>query len=140
MASTKRPLVVHIDAKESPLELERQALAGIDYHIVSIPVSSEGEVNEAIKNATVFLNDHSPVTANIVQQLPECRMIIRHGHGCDTVNVDVCTEAGIIVTNITGSPEIGWATIRRRDGEEAARLLRGQRPDVFVNPEVLGRV
>ena len=103
MASTKRPLVVHIEATESTLELERQALAGIDCYIVSIPVSSEGEIIEAIKNATVVLNDLSPVTSNMVGQLADCRMIIRYGHGYDTVDVDACTEAGIIVTNIAGS-------------------------------------
>jgi D-3-phosphoglycerate dehydrogenase / 2-oxoglutarate reductase len=97
------PLIVHIDATESPLELERIALAGIDCEIVSIPVSSEGEIIEAAKEATVLLNDHSPVTAAMVDQLENCKLIIRYGHGYDTVDVDACTEAGIIVTNIAGS-------------------------------------
>ena len=46
----------------------------------------------------------------------------------------VCTP------HIAGSSKIGWATIRRRAGEEAARFLRGERPEVIVNPEVLGRL
>ena len=103
MQSSGRPLVVHIDRVESPLELERLALAGIDCEIVSVPVSSEGEIIEAIKDATVVLNNHSPVTANMVEQLTKCKLIIRYGHGYDTVDVDACTEAGIIVTNIAGS-------------------------------------
>ena len=41
--------------------------------------------------------------ANMVDQLTNCKMIIRYGHGYDTVDVDACTEAGIIVTNIAGS-------------------------------------
>ena len=98
-----KPLVVHIDAKESPLELERIALAGIDCEIVSVAVSSEGEIIEAVKNATVILNDHSPVTRLMVDELENCKLIIRYGHGYDTVDVDACTEAGIIVTNIAGS-------------------------------------
>jgi D-3-phosphoglycerate dehydrogenase len=97
------PLVVHIDAKESPLELERNALAGIDCEIVSVAVASEGEIIEAVKNATVILNDHSPVNRAMVDQLENCKLIIRYGHGYDTVDVDACTEAGIIVTNIAGS-------------------------------------
>lgn len=101
--SQQTPLVVHIDRQESTLELERKALAGIDCEIVSVAVSSEGEIIEAIKEATVVLNDHSPVTANMVSQLPNCKMIIRYGHGYDTVDVDACTEAEIIVTNIAGS-------------------------------------
>jgi D-3-phosphoglycerate dehydrogenase len=103
MPNQNPPLVVHIDATESPLELERVALAGIDCEIISIAVSSEGEIIEAVKDATVILNDHSPVTAAMVDQLTNCKLIIRYGHGYDTVDVDACTEAGIIVTNIAGS-------------------------------------
>jgi D-3-phosphoglycerate dehydrogenase len=98
-----RPLVIHIDATESPLELERIALAGIDCEIVSIAASSEGEIIEAVKHATVILNDHSPVTQSMIDQLTNCKQIIRYGHGYDTVDVDACTKAGIIVTNIAGS-------------------------------------
>ena len=99
----QKPLVVHIDSTESPLELERKALAGIDCEIVSVAVASEGEIIEAAKDATVILNNHSPVTEAMVDQLPNCKLIIRYGHGYDTVDVDACTKAGIIVTNIAGS-------------------------------------
>lgn len=98
-----RPLVVHIDSKESPLTLEREALRGVDCEIVSAAVQSEGEIIEAIKDADVVLNDHSPVTRAMVGQLTRCKLIIRYGHGYDTVDVDACTERGIIVTNIAGS-------------------------------------
>ena len=98
-----KPLVVHIDTIESPLDLERKALAGIECDIVSVAASSEGEIIEAVKNATVILNDHSPVSRAMVDQLENCRLIIRYGHGYDTVDVNACTEAGIIVTNIAGS-------------------------------------
>jgi phosphoglycerate dehydrogenase-like enzyme len=46
----------------------------------------------------------------------------------------------ICTPHVAGSSEIGWETIRRRAGEEAARVLRGERPNVVVNPEVLGRI
>jgi phosphoglycerate dehydrogenase-like enzyme len=46
----------------------------------------------------------------------------------------VCTP------HVAGSSEIGWEIIRRRAGEEAARVLRGERPEVVVNPEVLERI
>jgi D-3-phosphoglycerate dehydrogenase len=98
-----KPLVVHIDVAETPLELERIALAGIDCEIISVAVASEGEIIEATKEATVILNNHSPVTEAMVDQLPNCKLIIRYGHGYDTVDVDACTKAGIIVTNIAGA-------------------------------------
>lgn len=102
MPATK-PLVVHIDNVENPLELERKALAGIDCEIVSVAVHSKGEIIEAVKNATVILNNHEPVSREMVDELENCKLIIRYGHGYDTVDVDACTEAGIIVTNIAGS-------------------------------------
>jgi D-3-phosphoglycerate dehydrogenase len=49
-------------------------------------------------------------------------------------------ENVIVTPHIAGSSEPGWETIRRRAGEEAARVLRGERPQVLVNPEVLGRL
>ncbi len=97
------PIVVHIDSTESLLELERKALAGIACEIISVAASSEGEIIEAVKDATVILNDHSPITRSMVDQLTNCRLIIRYGHGYDTVDVDACTEADIIVTNIAGA-------------------------------------
>ena len=103
MPKNYRPLVVHIDTTESPLELERKALDGIDCEIISVAASSEGEIIEAVKHATVILNDHSPVTQAMIDQLTNCKLIIRYGHVYDTVDVDACTKAGIIVTNIAGS-------------------------------------
>ena len=85
----QKPLIVHIDSTESPLELERKALAGIDCEIVSVAVASEGEIMEAAKDATVILNNHSPVTEAMVDQLPNCKLIIRYGHGYDTVDANV---------------------------------------------------
>lgn len=103
MTKQELPIVVHIDNKESELIIERQALKGINCEISSIAVESKGDVIEAIKNATVVLNNHSPITASMVDHLPNCKLIIRYGHGYDTVDVEACTKAGIIVTNIAGS-------------------------------------
>ena len=99
----RKPLVVHIATSEDPLRLERQALAGVDCDIVSAAVHSEGEILEAIKEATVVLNYHSPVTRQMFEEMPNCRLMIRYGHGYDTVDVDAATDHGVMVTNIAGS-------------------------------------
>jgi len=49
-------------------------------------------------------------------------------------------DSVILTPHVAGSSEPAWAGIRRRAGEEAARVLRGGRPEVLVNPEVLGRL
>ena len=49
-------------------------------------------------------------------------------------------ENVIVTPHIAGSSEIGWATICRRAGEEAAQALRDERPQVVVNPEVFPKL
>ncbi len=99
----RRPLVVHIDRSEQPLTLEREALAGIDCEIVSIGVDSQDQILAAIREADVVLDDHSPITRDTVEQLERCGLIIRYGHGYEGVDVDACTEQGIMVANVPGS-------------------------------------
>ena len=99
----RRPLVVHIDRSEQPIKLEREALAGIDCEIVSTGVDSQDQVLAAIREADVVLDDHSPITRDTVEQLERCGLIIRYGHGYEGVDLDACTEQGIMVANVPGS-------------------------------------
>ncbi len=46
----------------------------------------------------------------------------------------------MLTPHVAGSSQPAWDAIRRRAGEEAARVLRGGRPDALVNPEVLRRI
>ncbi len=82
---------------------EREALAGIDCEIVSTGVDSQEQILAAIREADVVLDDHSPITRDTVEQLERCGLIIRYGHGYEGVDVDACTEQGIMVANVPGS-------------------------------------
>ena len=46
---------------------------------------------------------HSPITRDTVEQLERCGLIIRYGHGYEGVDLDACTEQGIMVANVPGS-------------------------------------
>ena len=98
-----RPLVVHLDQAEQPVTLERQALAGIDCEIISAAVESQDQILAAIRQADVVLDDHSPITRDTIGQLERCGLIIRYGHGYEGVDLDACTEHGIMVANVPGS-------------------------------------
>lgn len=98
-----KPLVVHIGIEASPLILERQALAGIDCNIESVALGHSGSVIEAIREADVVLNNHSAVTKGIFRQLERCRLMVRYGHGYDTIDVKAATDCGVMITNIAGS-------------------------------------
>ena len=99
----RKPLVVHIDRSEQPITLEKEALAGIDCEVVSIGVDSQDQILAAIRDADVVLDDHSPITRDTVERLERCGLIIRYGHGYEGVDLDACTEQGIMVANVPGS-------------------------------------
>jgi len=82
---------------------ERAALAGIDCDIVCAPVASQGEVFEAIKEATVVLNYHSDIPREMFEQMDNCKLMVRYGHGYDTVDLQAATDNGVMVTNIAGA-------------------------------------
>src|SRR5205814_2032289 len=47
-----------------------------------------------------LLNTYAgPITAEVMAQMPKCRIIARYGIGVDTIDRDAATRAGIIVTN-----------------------------------------
>jgi len=98
-----RPQVVLISPYDDPMVEERAALAGIDCDIICAPVSSQGEVFEAIKEATVVLNYHSEIPREIFEQMDNCKLMVRYGHGYDTVDLRAATDNGVMVTNIAGA-------------------------------------
>ncbi len=98
-----RPQVVLISSYDDPMVEERAALAGIDCDIVCAPVASQGEVFEAIKEATVVLNYHSDIPREMFEQMDNCKLMVRYGHGYDTVDLQAATDNGVMVTNIAGA-------------------------------------
>ena len=98
-----RPLVVLIAPHDDPMVEERAALAGVDCDIVCAPVHSPGEVFEAIKEATVVLNYHYDIPREMFEQMTNGKLMIRYGHGYDTVDLRAATDNGVMVTNIAGA-------------------------------------
>ncbi|HJM53112.1 MAG TPA: C-terminal binding protein [Dehalococcoidia bacterium] len=98
-----RPQVVLIASYDDPMVEERAILDRIDCDIICASVSSQGEVFEAIKEATVVLNHHFDIPREMFEQMDNCKLMIRYGHGYDTVDLGAATENGVMVTNIAGA-------------------------------------
>ncbi|MDA1256482.1 MAG: C-terminal binding protein [Chloroflexi bacterium] len=99
----ERPQVVLIAPEDDPMVEERAALAGVDCDLICAPVESPGEIFEAIKEATVVLNYHYDIPREMFEQMPNCKLMVRYGHGYDTVDLQAATDNGVMVTNIAGS-------------------------------------
>ena len=87
------------DYIESDLNWEAQELekAGILLETYQLKFRPEDEVYEKIKDADLLVVNMVRMTKSLLQRLPRCRAIIRHGIGYDNVDVATCTRLGILL-------------------------------------------
>jgi len=87
----------------------RKALRGIaPVRVVPLPFSSlskalEKKFAKALRGAEGILLRPGYITPSLLNQLPDLRIIAVHGAGVDQVDINACTERGILVTNTPGA-------------------------------------
>ena len=92
--------IVITDHIEPDLEWEEEQLARyehvtFEYH--QLKFTSPEELLAVVRDADVILVNMVPMTADIIDQLENCKLIIRHGVGYDNVDVNAATARGIRV-------------------------------------------
>ncbi len=91
--------VVLTDYVWESLEVEKKTLAGLA-DLVPLQTKKPEEFLPQAKDCDALLNTYAgPITADVMAQMPKCRIIARYGIGVDTIDLDAATQAGIIVTN-----------------------------------------
>ncbi|MDK2924428.1 MAG: D-3-phosphoglycerate dehydrogenase / 2-oxoglutarate reductase [Bacillota bacterium] len=80
------------------LNLEREMLAAADVELVE--VKEPGHLLAEIRDADAIINTYVKLTAEIIDQLAKCKLIIRNGIGVDTIDVEAASRRGIMVANI----------------------------------------
>jgi D-3-phosphoglycerate dehydrogenase len=91
--------VVLTDYVWESLDVEKKTLAGLA-DLVPLQTKKPDEFLPQAKDCDALLNTYAgPITAEVMAQMPKCRIIARYGIGVDTIDLDAATQAGIIVTN-----------------------------------------
>lgn len=62
--------------------------------------ATEDETIAACKDATGILGSGPSFTKKVIENLPKCRVIVQCSVGVNNVDVEACTEAGIMVANL----------------------------------------
>ncbi|GBF10662.1 C-terminal binding protein [Tepidibacillus sp. HK-1] len=97
----KKFKVVVTDFEFQTLEPEKEVLASLDVEFVAVQCKTEEEVIEACKDADGIINQYAPITRKVIENLENCKVIARYGVGVNTIDLDVATEKGIVVGNVT---------------------------------------
>ncbi len=83
--------------------------------------------------ALVLIRERTRITANLLQNLPNLKIISQTGRGVAHVDIEACTKHGVVVMNGGGSPhstaELTWALVlaaTRYIPQEVAQLKLGK--------------
>src|SRR2546426_4326184 len=91
--------VVLTDYVWESLDVEHKTLDGVGT-LVALKTKTPAEFLPEATDCDALLNTYAgPITADVLKQMPRCRIIARYGIGVDTIDLDAATAAGIIVTN-----------------------------------------
>src|SRR2546427_4001692 len=91
--------VVLTDYVWDSLDVERTTLDGLAT-LVALRTKTPAEFLPEATDCDALLNTYAgPITAEVMRQMPRCRIIARYGIGVDTIDLEAATAAGIIVTN-----------------------------------------
>jgi D-3-phosphoglycerate dehydrogenase len=114
-----RVLITDYDYED--VEIERRILEGAGLEVVAAQCRTEEDVVEAGRGASALLTQYAPITARVMDELPELHMVGRYGVGYDVVDVDAARERGVWVANV---PDYGTEEVASHALSMALALLR----------------
>lgn len=74
------------------------AKEGIEFTVAN--VTDDADYIEKCKDADAVLIGMRKTPANVIEQLKNCKVMVRYGIGYDVIDVDACNKKGIAICNI----------------------------------------
>ena len=95
--------VYHSDASPQfgDFAIERQVLARVDAELRLVQRGPSGaELARRLHDAHALLVGGAGITAEILDAMPNCRVVVRYGVGVDTLDLDAATERAIVCAHV----------------------------------------
>ena len=89
-----------VDCDHETFEEEQEVSAARGIELVREHVTTEDEVIRVARGAEAILIQYAPVTAAVLDALPQLKAVGRYGVGVDTVDVEAATSRGVAVCNV----------------------------------------
>jgi D-3-phosphoglycerate dehydrogenase len=93
------PTVVFTDHTFDDLDIERDILAEAGAELIDAEASDE-PLETLVADADGVIVMYEAVDADLLDAMPNCRVVSRTGIGFDNVDLDAATERGVYVTNV----------------------------------------
>ena len=115
-------VVVITDLDHDNVDPERSVLDGHDVELRVLRCRTPEEVAAQAGEADVLINQYVPITAEALDALPRCRLVVRYGVGVDNVDVEAAAARGVWVANV---PDYGRDEVADHTLALALAVLRG---------------
>jgi D-3-phosphoglycerate dehydrogenase len=115
-------VVVITDSDQGTFDPEREVLDGHDVQLRVLQCRTPQEVASQAGDADVLINQYVPITAEVLDALPRCRLVVRYGVGVDNVDVEAAAARGVWVANV---PDYGRDEVADHTLALAMAVLRG---------------
>ena len=115
-------VVVITDCDHDTVDPERAVLKGHEVELRRLQCRTPEEVAAQAGDADVLINQYVPITGEVLDALPRCRLVVRYGVGVDNVDVAAATERGVWVANV---PDYGRDEVADHTLALALAVLRG---------------
>jgi D-3-phosphoglycerate dehydrogenase len=115
-------VVVITDCDHDTVDPERAVLKGHDVELRRLQCRTPEEVAAQAGDADVLINQYVPITAEVLEALPRCRLVVRYGVGVDNVDVEAAARRGVWVANV---PDYGRDEVADHTLALALAVLRG---------------
>jgi len=98
--ATQHRTVVIADYDYDDVAIERAIIESAGFELTAAHCKTENEVIEIARDAAALIAQYATISAAVIAQLRNCRVIARYGTGVDIVDVDAATRHNILVTNV----------------------------------------
>lgn len=95
-----RPLVVVTDSVFPNLEPAERVLSQLGAELRLATKPTPDAIVQVARAADALLVTYAKVTAEMIREMPRCRIISRFGIGVDNVDIAAATQAGVVVTRV----------------------------------------
>lgn len=109
MIETSLLRVVIVNAHYPHYEIEKEILAPFHTVVEHVQVSDDPlELIQAVRYADAVMVRETPINADTINAMENCKVIVRYGVGVDNIDLTTAKEKGIYVANVPdyGSDEV----------------------------------
>ena len=92
--------VLITDFDYGDVDIEHRILEDAGLEVAEAQCRTEEDVVEAGREVSALLTQYAPITAKVLAELPELRMVGRYGVGYDVVDIGAARERGVWVANV----------------------------------------